>query len=173
MKRVLYILGQLTDSDLEWMINKGSSKSLRSGEYLVEQGAQLEELYIILSGSLEIVNEQNDYVVADIGSGEIIGEMSFIDAKPPSVAVIAKSNCKVYSIPISRMKQRMEVDQGFAARLYFAIALFLSERLRKTTSRLGYGEIQEEVDEIDMNVLSDIGQAGARFTRILQKFSEV
>ena len=67
----------------------------------------------------------------------------------------------------------MEVDQGFAARLYCAIATFLSSRLRLTTSRLGYGDAQDSADEIDINVLSSVGQAGARFTRIVQRFSEI
>ena len=173
MKRVLYFLGQLTDHDIEWMMTNGKSKDLFPGEYIVNQGSQVDSLFIVLSGYLEIKNEETGYVVAKIGSGEIVGEMSFVDAKPPSVSVVATEQCKIYSIPIKRMKQKMEVDQGFAARLYCAIATFLSHRLRSTTGRLGYGSAHEDSDEIDMNVLNDVGQAGARFSRILKKFSEV
>jgi len=66
----------------------------------------------------------------------------------------------------------MEVDTRFAARFYYSIGLFLSDRLRKTTGRLGYGAPQEDMDEINLNVLSQVGQAGARFSRILNKFAE-
>ncbi len=173
MKRALFILGQLTDSDIEWMIENGSSTHRRRGEKVIGHGEIVEDLSIVLSGILEVVREDEDLLVSRIGSGEMIGEMSLIDSKPPSVSVIASETCKLYTIPLSRLRQKMEVDQGFAARLYCAIATFLSSRLRLTTSRLGYGDAQDSADEIDINVLSSVGQAGARFTRIVQRFSEI
>lgn len=173
MKRILYILGQLSDQDIDWLIKKGSARIVSTGQVVIEQGQPVEELSIILSGYMKVKNESKDIVVAHIGSGEILGEMSLVDAQTPSVSVIAEENCKIYTISIDRIKQKMEVDLGFAARMYCAIATFLSSRLRSTTSRLGYGTAQNEVDEIDMNVLSEVGQAGARFTRLLQRFSEI
>jgi len=77
-----------------------------------------------------------------------------------------------YSISLERVKQCMEVNTVFAARFYYSIALFLSDRLRKATGRLGYGVPEDEVDEININVLSHTGQAGARFSRMLNKFAE-
>ena len=66
----------------------------------------------------------------------------------------------------------MEVDTRFAASFYYSIALFLSDRLRKTTGRLGYGVPKDDIDEINVNVLNNIGQAGSRFSRMLNKFAE-
>lgn len=173
MKRVLFILGQLSDTDIEWMINNGSKHTIDQGEYLVEQGMSIDSLHIILSGGLKIFNKDNpDLTITRIGAGEIIGEMSFVDARPPSVSVIATEQSDVYSISLDHMKRRMEVDTRFAARFYYSIALFLSERLRKTTSRLGYGIPEDEIDEVNTNVLNEVAQAGARFGRILNKFSE-
>lgn len=174
MKRVLFILGQLSDSDIEWMIDNGSKQPVNQGEYLVKQGEAIENIYIVLSGGFRIFNiESPDMNIATIGSGEIVGEMSFLDERPPSVSVIATEVSSVYCISLERMKQRMEVDTRFAARFYYSIALFLSDRLRKTTSRLGYGVPEDEIDEINFNVLSQVGKAGSRFNRMLNKFSEI
>ena len=175
MKRVLFVLGQLSDKDIEWMIDNGQKQTINQGEFLVTQGEAIENIYIVLAGSFKIFNRQNPEVnIAQIGSGEIIGEMSFLDERPPSVSVVATETSSVYSLSLSRMKQMMEVDTRFAAHFYYSIGLFLSDRLRKTTGRLGYGAIEEneDLDEININVLNQIGQAGSRFSRMLNKFAE-
>jgi len=174
MKRVFFVLGQLSDSDIEWMIKNGSKHFVKEGAYLAKQGEAIENIHIILSGRFRIFSEENpDLNIAQIDSGEIIGEMSFLDERPPSVSVIATESSSVYSISLERMKQYMEVDTRFAARFYYSIGLFLSDRLRKTTGRLGYGSVEEDdVDEININVLSQVGQAGARFSRIINRFAE-
>lgn len=175
MKRVLFILGQLSDHDIEWMIENGSKETIQDESFLVKQGDSLENIYIVLSGSFRIFNEQNpSFNIAQIGSGEILGEMSFMDERPPSVSVQATETSSVYKISLARMKQKMEVDNRFAARFYYAIGLFLSDRLRKTTGRLGYGALEEneDLDEINMNVLSQVGKAGTRFSRMLNKLTE-
>ena len=59
MKRVLFILGQLSDSDIEWMIDNGSKQSVKQGEYLVKQGEAIENIYIVLSGGFRIFNIEN------------------------------------------------------------------------------------------------------------------
>lgn len=101
--------------------------------------------------------------------------MSFLDDRPPSVSVVATEDATVYEISLDHVKRYMEVNTRFAARFYYAIAMFLSDRLRKTTSRLGYGEpvADDSADEINVNLLSTVGQAGARFNRIINELSEV
>lgn len=175
MKRVLFILGQLSDSDIEWLIENGNRSFVRRGEYLVRQGEAIENIYIILDGNFRIFNEDNSaYDIAQIGSGEVIGEMSFLDDRPPSVSVLATEDAMVYEISLDLVKRYMEVNTRFAARFYYALAMFLSDRLRKTTSRLGYGEpvTDDSADEININLLSTVGQAGARFSRIINELSE-
>lgn len=174
MKRVLYILGKLNDHDLEWMIENGSTMNVSKGENLIRKGEALEHLFIVLSGGLEIYTDgENERAIAKLGSGEMVGEMSFLDSRPPSVNVVATEDSKCYSIPIERMRLKINADSSFASRLYQSIALFLSNRLRTTTGRLGYGVIEDDPDEMDINILRDVSQAGARFTRMVNKFSEV
>ncbi|MFV0247938.1 MAG: cyclic nucleotide-binding domain-containing protein [Tenacibaculum sp.] len=172
MKRVLFLLGHLNDLDIEWMINNGSKTELETGDRLTRKGETIENLYIILSGELSITNGESQKNIALIGAGEIVGEMSFLESRPPSVSVIATQPTSVYSISRELMNSRLANNLEFKANFYYAISLFLSNRLRKTTSQLGYGS-PEEADTIDENVLDSISQAGSRFGQILQKFSEV
>ncbi|MCI4670055.1 MAG: cyclic nucleotide-binding domain-containing protein [Bacteroidia bacterium] len=174
MKRVLYVLGQLNDLDIEWMIQNGAKEELQAGKWLISQGNEVDNLYIVLSGEFSVLNKnRQDVEIATVGPGEILGEMSFIDARPPEASVMAKENSIVYYIPRYKVKKKMELDPGFASRFYLAISMFLSSRLRTTMNTLGFSISSDDADEIDMNVLNQVGQAGARFGQILYKFSEV
>ena len=170
MKKVLFLLGHLTDLDIEWMIHNGSKKSLKNDQELISKGEEIENIYIILSGKLAITDGKHE--IASIGPGEIVGEMSFLESRAPSVSVITSEDSVVYSISREVMNQKLDTDVEFRSNFYYSLALFLSNRLRKTTNKLGY-ESPEEEDMIDTNILDGIAQAGARFSQILNKFSEV
>ncbi|MFN3847802.1 MAG: cyclic nucleotide-binding domain-containing protein [Spirosomataceae bacterium] len=171
MKRVLFFLGQLNDRDVEWMLNNGNKLELETGDRLINKGEFIDSLYIVLSGQLAVCGN-NDECVAKLETGEIVGEMSFLESRPPSVSVIVTRPTTVYQITRKTIENRLATNMEFRSNFYYALALFLSNRLRKTTDQLGYGNPEEE-DLIDTNVLDGVSQAGARFGKILHKFSEV
>ncbi len=171
MKRVLFLLGHLSDLDVEWLIDNGHTMDLVTGDVLIARDEPVDSLHIILSGQLSIVGPNQNHI-ATINHGEMVGEMSFLESHPPSVSVIAIDHTTVFSISKDLVRKRLDTNMEFRANFYYAISLFLSNRLRKTTSQLGYGD-QEEEDAINENVLDGVSQAGSRFNQILQKFSEV
>ena len=174
MKRVLFILGQFDNLDIEWMIDNGLKKDVLLGESLIRQGEEIKNLYIILSGEFSVRSEsRKDVEIAKIGSGEVVGEMSFIDSRPPAASVIATEHSTVFYIPHDCMQRKLEDDAEFSSRFYLAMAMFLSSRLRNTMNTLGFDIPKEDMDEIDTNVLDNVAMAGARFGQILNKFSEV
>lgn len=172
MKRALFFLGQLNNRDVEWLINNGQKIELRGGEKLIQKGNFIDSLYIVLSGQLSVCAENGDKEdIATLGSGEVVGEMSFLETRPPSVSVIAKKTSVVYKISRNVIELRLSSNPDFKASFYYALALFLSNRLRKTTDQLGYG-IPEEEDLIDTKILDGVAQAGSHFGQILHRFSE-
>jgi bacteriocin-type transport-associated protein len=176
VRKVLYLLGQLTDLDVEWLIARGAKQQVTAGTVLIEQGRPVSALYVVLSGSLTVsfrgLGGGNS---VPLGCGEVVGEMSFIDARPPSATVTAARDAVVLAIPRTELSRKLDQDSGFAARFYRAVALFLSHRLRATVLRLGYGkgrELDEDVeaeDELDPAVLDYVHLAGSRFDRVLQR----
>ena len=170
MKKVLFLLGHLKDMDIEWMIHNGSKQQIKAQNKLIQKGEAVDHIHIILSGQLEVTDNEN--ALASVGPGEVVGEMSFLESRPPSVSVVASEDSTVYSIPKKTMVEKLDADMEFKSNFYYSMALFLSDRLRKTTNKLGY-ESPEETDLIDTNILDGVAQAGARFSQILNKFSEV
>lgn len=172
MKRVLFFLGQLNDRDVEWMLNNGSKLSLETGDRLINKGEAIDSLYIVLSGQLAVCATNNyNECIAKLETGEVVGEMSFLESRPPSVSVIVTQPSVIYQISRDKINSRLLTNAEFKANFYYALALFLSNRLRKTTDQLGFGNPEEE-DLVDANVLDGVAQAGSRFVKILHKFAE-
>ena len=174
MRKVLYILGQLTDREVEWLAANGTRRTVPVGQALITQGKPLESVFFLLSGELSVTVDRIGEI-ARLKSGEIVGEMSLIDASPPSATVTALSESKVLDISKRKLNEKMSVDLEFSAHFYKAIAIFLSDRLRKTIKHLGYGEPVAmdddslQPDELDENVLDNVFLAGGRFDRMLKK----
>jgi len=173
MRKVLYILGQLTDQDTDWLAVVGKRLHVKSGELLVRQGEHLEQLFIVLDGELKVLAAQGQEI-ARVGVGDILGEMSFVDDSPTSASVQTVSEVLVLAVEHRLISQRMAADAAFAARFYKSIAIFLADRMRNVLARFGYGESAGDVDEmqlgeLDGHVLDTLHLAGSRFDRMLKK----
>ncbi len=174
MRKVLYILGQLTDREVEWLAANGTRRTVAQGQKVITTGKSLESIFFILAGEMSVTVDGIGEI-ARLKSGEIIGEMSMIDASPPSATVTALVESKVLDISKQTLNRKISSDLEFAAHFYKAIATFLSDRLRKTIKHLGYGEsvaLDEDSlqpDELDENVLDNVFLAGGRFDRMLKK----
>jgi CRP/FNR family cyclic AMP-dependent transcriptional regulator len=176
MKRVLYLLGQLSDLDVEWMMAKGRKERVPAGTVMIREGQPIDALYIILDGVLEVAGRSlGTEKPIRLGCGEVVGEVSFVDSRPPTATVTAAVDSTILSVPRGPLKSRLEQDSEFAARFYRAIAIFLAQRFRDTGRRLGYGKdrpIQEDEEyegELGAEVLDSIHVAGSRFDRVLQR----
>jgi len=178
MRKALYILGALSDQDIDWLIDHGRREPVGVGSVLIRQGQPISSFYLLLSGKLAVVDERLDgRELATLGSGEIVGEMSFLDARPPSATVRVVEDGVVLSLPRAELQAKLDTDPAFAARFYRAIAVFLSDRLRSTVARLASAGSDdgtpdaEQPDALDPGVLGTVHLASARFDRILKTLS--
>lgn len=174
MRKVLYILGQLTDQDAEWLAQHGRRRVVEADEVLIRQGRPIEAMFILLDGHLE-VRVEGVGPIARLGTGEIVGEMSFVDKAPPAASVVSLERCVVLEMDKRGIEAKIATDLGFGMRFYRALATFLSDRLRATVTRLGYGgndgDLADDAlaaDELDESVLDTVSLAGDRFNRMLQ-----
>jgi len=176
MRKVLFILSELSDEDVDWLIRNGTKTTYPAGSVLIEEGKPIEVLFILLDGQLSVsLAALGGKEVAVLQSGEILGELSFLDSRPPSASVTAMADAAVLSIPRASLLEKLEADLGFAARFYRALGVFLASRLRRSQQRLGYegGRILddnvEHEDELDPELLDHVALAGARFDWMLRR----
>lgn len=178
MRKILFLFGQLSDDDLEWMLKAGRKRSLKEGEVLIRQGVPVDEVFILLEGKLAVwlqLRKGPEREIARLQAGEIVGEMSFVDARPPSATVKALEVSTVFGISKAVLSAKLAADQGFAARFYRALAIYLSTTVRERHRALGYGSdedlegMEDEADELDGNVLDGVYLAGERFDRMVKR----
>ena len=163
MRKVLFIFGQLTDVDVDWLARSGKKRRVGKSTTLIRQGVPVDTLYIVLEGELAVL--QGNREIARLGVGEMAGEMSFVDARPPSATVATSKDSVVYAIPTRTLESALTANPPFAARFYKSVATFLSDRLRKATD-------PSHDDELDDSVLDNVDRAGARFTMLARQTHE-
>lgn len=173
MRKVLHFFDLLEDVDAEWIALQGTRCFVEAGQVLIHEGQNIKSIYIVMDGELSVSSRAaQNKVVATLLSGEIVGEMSFVNSRPPSASVTAKRNSNVLCLSRELMLEKMAKDTGFAARFYRGIATFLSDRLKTTVSNFGYGAVTEESDptELDDETMDRVSLAATRFDNLMQRF---
>jgi CRP/FNR family transcriptional regulator, cyclic AMP receptor protein len=176
MRKAFYLMGILNDNDAEWLSRAGHIQRVEQGTKLIQQGVRINSLFIVLEGRFCVrLNERTN--VVHLGQGEIIGEISFLDSRPPTASVIAIENSYVLAFPREVILAKLEGDLGFAARFYRGIGVMLADRLQSTTGRLGYvlpqarnvvPIVEDKSDELDDTWTEQISFAASRFDRLLK-----
>jgi CRP/FNR family transcriptional regulator, cyclic AMP receptor protein len=172
MRKVLYLMGILKDEDLDWMGKNGIVKFMPSGTTLIHEGMPIENIFVVLDGKLSVlVKAMGDREIAALLAGEIVGEMSFVDSRPPSASVVATRDSHLLVLSRAVLNNKLNADDAFAGRFYKAVATLLADRLRKTTSHLGYGKSTEELDpdELEESMMDSASLGATRFDRLLKR----
>jgi len=173
VRKVLFIFSVLSDGDVEWLAQAGERMHVDPGAILIAHGTRVDHIYFVLEGRLAIRTRAGD-TVSTLESGEIVGEMSLVDPAPTVVSVQAVAESTLLRIPDAVLREKLAADFAFAARFYRALCVFLADRVRNTTQRLGYGSGPEEKDardELNEELLDNVHLAGARFDRMLKRLA--
>jgi CRP-like cAMP-binding protein len=176
MKRALYILGLLDDKDIDWLLSVGAKSAFANGAVLVREGVVSETMFILLEGAARISIGKR--ILATLGVGEVIGEISLLDSRPPTATATAMGSVLTLAIPFAALRAKLRTDPAFAARMYRALGVFLAQRMRASMLMLDSGagaaeaesgEDEELPDEINPDLLEEITLAGARFRLIMDR----
>ena len=90
----------LEEQDLQRLFEMSSVCSLEAGEVLLRQGEPGDEMYIIMSGELEVSRRQagQETFLASRGPGDVIGEMALLEQEPRSASVRAVADSRLLVI---------------------------------------------------------------------------
>lgn len=111
--------------------------SLLEGEYLIRQDALLDAVYLVVSGRLQaILEEENkeDRVVAIIGPDETVGELSLISHKKTLTSVRALHDTVLKKFSKDRFKELLDQNRS----IEMALMNELVDRLQKTVRAKNY-----------------------------------
>lgn len=159
MRKALYILADLHDEDMIWIARHAATRRLAPGETLIQAGVAPGHLWFVVEGALEVVGP-GEVRLAELGLGDVVGEMSFVEKRLPSASVRALGPARLIGIARETLLEAFARDSGLGMRFYRALAVFLSDRLRTMSDGTGA--------EIDEGLLDTLTQAGDRFIRLTQ-----
>ncbi|MFT5115093.1 MAG: hypothetical protein ACI8P9_004437 [Parasphingorhabdus sp.] len=127
------IFNQLSDQEIRLLIDKSSIIECRRGDHLIKQGNVTNNLFVILSGLLEVRDEGNRLAI--ISPGEMLGEMAFLLNIPRTKDIYAMSDdVRVLSVSETVLRGLIENHPNIAARLLLSISKILCVRLAKMHS---------------------------------------
>jgi CRP-like cAMP-binding protein len=142
------LLRELSNADIDWMINTGQREEVAADHVLVQHCKKPDVIYLLLEGVLAMVtpssktdldtnkfpvsqaSDRRDREIMRFANGEIVGEFALFDLcfMPARIKTVTKS--LVLTIDRLKLVQKLEQDVSFSSHFYRAIALMLANRFR-------------------------------------------
>lgn len=133
LKRVR-LFEDLDDRSLEAIANAAVEQSYQPGQDIVRQGDTGVGAFVIRSGKVEIIQDHagQQHTIAELGSGDVFGEMALLDEFPRSATVRAKEPTTVLGIQRWHFRGILESHPQLAVNLLPV----LTKRLRNAEKHL-------------------------------------
>jgi CRP-like cAMP-binding protein len=127
-----------TDDERNRVEKLGHIRYLKEGDSLINAGEADSTLFTIEDGHLDIIANRDgrELVVATVGPGDVLGEVSFIDDSPRTVSVRAGEGAAVRAWDKRTLSEALAFDPQLLAKFSVAMNELLVERLRDTARRV-------------------------------------
>lgn len=124
----------IQDAFYHWRVLMAWPVRLEENQILMKEGDLSHSMYWVQKGELMVTKKDGDkdIVLGYLKSGELVGELSFLDESPRSATVKAVTECELIQIP------QRTIDEIFKSQPQWVELLVktLAERLRKTNGRI-------------------------------------
>lgn len=138
----LELFKDVRPDDVHEMLQRCDRRDLAAGELLISPGTKNENVFIVLSGSLNVhVGSTETPVLAKMDVGACVGEMSIIEDRDPSAFVVGHEESHLLVIHQSVLWDMVDASHEFAKNLL----VVLSERVRSHNRVIAdsYGEMRK------------------------------
>lgn len=110
--------------------------TLRPEEFLMREGEESANMYYLQSGTLAVYKRKGgaEHQIGTIYSGELVGEISFLDKKPRSASVKAIQECSLIVVPVDKFQRFLNEQPAW----YKALIDTLLDRLRRANTRIKF-----------------------------------
>src|SRR5271154_5422884 len=131
-------IGHLKADDRDLLSSYGEFFPGHPGNVIIEEGAMQTEVFVVISGKLEVHAKQDDgseILLAQIGPGETLGEISLFNPGPAAATVTAVEFSQLWRIADADLIHFMEENPGAGNVLLRTMASILAQRLRQMNPR--------------------------------------
>lgn len=105
-----------------------------AGSFVFREGTHGGYMFFIVEGHVEIIKQfdEKSHVIAELGPGRSVGEMSLIDGAPRSASVRAKDDLSLIVLKNEDFRKLLDEHPAIANKVLMGIATLLSTSLRET-----------------------------------------
>ncbi len=129
----------LTTQDAGTLVEKARSRTVHKGDCLFRAGDDGSSLFIIISGTFEVVLGQagaNATVVATVGRGQVVGELEVVTKTLRVATLSASSEATVLEISGDSLDGMLAENHPAATKIMIYIAKTLGRRLTAVNQRI-------------------------------------
>jgi hypothetical protein len=109
------------------------------GTFLTRRGEMKAELYVLLSGRVDVCRGEDGAIIRSLARGDVIGEMGLVRQRPRSADVVVGEDTE-YLVLDGRFLRRLRRQYPrIAATVFLNLTRILSDRLESTTDELVKG----------------------------------
>ena len=133
LKRVP-LFSSLGERQLDTLAAGTVRRSFARGRLIVAEGEASQSLYILLSGRAKVQrsdSEGKEVILAIVGAGECIGEMSLIDDAPRSASVVTLESCDFMAINKDSFKEILAENHDISLKIMKGLVKRLREADKK------------------------------------------
>lgn len=109
------LFGDLSDSQLDTLVNAGIVKHYAKGALIVRQSDTGNTFYIVVSGQVKVVllsEDGKEIVLSLLKDGDFFGELSLLDDEPRSASVIVLKDATLFLITRAQFYKLMTTHAG-------------------------------------------------------------
>ncbi len=118
--RTSSILSAVRADERPALVERFVTRTYEEGERLIIQGEESEGLHLIASGEVAVIHQEDDdsTMIAELGVGEVVGEVALVLRRPSSADVIAGCPTVTLHLPRDRFLELIKQHPAILAQLY-------------------------------------------------------
>lgn len=149
----LPLFGALSDDTLHFLLEEAKVMVRGDGETFFEQGENGESMFVILTGAVEVLRENDGQSLrlATLTDGACFGEMALIECAPRNASVVAIEETAAVEIDFARFHQLYDVAPEQFVIVHMNMAREVCRRLHLAVELLT--ESKAEVAELNAHGL--------------------
>jgi CRP-like cAMP-binding protein len=129
----------LSVEEMAWLSVLGHAVEAAEGDAVVTEGESSRSFYVVSTGELEVRKRAasgDDRVLATLGPLDMFGFMSFVDAKPRSASVVARSHVKMSRLEADVLERAAHINFTVSFKFLGTLCSVLGRTYRDTVQSI-------------------------------------
>ena len=148
---------------IEWVVSNATVVSAKQSLTLISEGEYSKEFYILRHGNLFVTTSrrsEDDVLLAKLSEGALVGEMSFLESRPPVATVVAEAGSEILAVNKDTLSSAIKNDSSLGRALYHLLAQKLSQQIQQQNAMVHKfsGNVVEPLRKV-LTLFSDLSES--------------